>query len=161
MHSITLQRARDLLTYEPDTGLFRWNVKPNRRIRIGSVAGTARHDGYIEIMLDGERMMAHRLAWFMTYGEWPKDIIDHRNRAKADNRIANLREADKTLNAANAKSKNTRLPGVTLDKRRGVFFSSIKRGHVNRYLGAFATPDEAHAAYVIARRELYPEIDHA
>lgn len=161
MNLITLQRARELLTYEPGTGLFRWNVKPNRRICIGTVAGTVRHDGYIEIMLDGETIMAHRLAWFMTHGSWPSDIIDHRNRVKVDNRIDNLRDADKALNAANAKSRNQRLPGVTLDKRRGVFFSSIKRGPVKRYLGAFPTPEEANAAYMAARRELYPEIDYA
>jgi hypothetical protein len=46
---LTAERLRELLDYDPETGVFRW--KMNRRR--GKVAGTLRPDGYRQIGIDG------------------------------------------------------------------------------------------------------------
>jgi hypothetical protein len=99
--------------------------------------------------------MAHRLAWLYMTGEWPTDIIDHKNRNGLNNRWDNLREADQELNLANAsvqKNNKAKLKGVRT--QAGAFTARIvfrKRYH---YLGRFKTAEEAHAAYVAKAREL-------
>jgi hypothetical protein len=79
------------IEYNPETGLFSRNGKP---------AGTMTKAGYIHIRLDYKIYQAHRLAWYMCYGKWPR-YIDHINRVKDDNRLSNLREITPWENKAN------------------------------------------------------------
>lgn len=58
---------------------------------------------------------AHRLAWFYVHGGWPTYYIDHINRRKSDNRIANLREVKPFEN-----SQNTKAVAKGVSGRRGV-----------------------------------------
>ena len=83
---------KDLLNYDPDTGDFTWKVSTSNRVRVGQVAGTLRHDGYIRIKVNGKLYLAHRLAWFFVYGVWPVEFLDHIDQDKSNNRINNLRE---------------------------------------------------------------------
>ena len=87
------QRLKELLNYNPDTGIFTWKIKYCRKVTIGSIAGhkvIGRKD-YTQIRIDSVLYSAHRLAWFYIYSEWPDYEIDHVNRNKSDNRIVNLR----------------------------------------------------------------------
>src|SRR5690606_9637704 len=65
---------------------------------IGQIAGRIDGKGYRQVGLMGKRFMAHRLAWWFYYGEWPGDQIDHLNGVKLDNRIFNLEVVDQTTN---------------------------------------------------------------
>ncbi|WPJ55995.1 hypothetical protein RCIP0099_00042 [Klebsiella phage RCIP0099] len=52
------------------------------------------------------REYAHRLVWFMHYGDIPEGLmVDHINLDRCDNRIENLRLVDKSGNAQNSKWK--------------------------------------------------------
>ena len=64
----------------------------------GKIAGGDNGSGYIRIMIDNERISAHRLAWFYVYGTWPSKCIDHINHKKDDNRICNLRNVTQLEN---------------------------------------------------------------
>ncbi len=97
---LTAERLRELLTYDPETGHFRWVFTKGCRAG-GQIAGTVRRDGYLCIAVDGRKHKAHRLAWFYMHGRWPHPEIDHINRSKLDNRLCNLREATRVENNAN------------------------------------------------------------
>src|ERR1019366_3934979 len=93
-------RLKEVLRYVPETGLFTWLMKRGSRAA-GSVAGTLRSDGYIQIRLDGDAYLGHRLAWFYQTGSWPTPECDHQDLDKTNNRWTNLREATKSQNKAN------------------------------------------------------------
>ena len=98
--SLTPTRLREVLTYNPETGDFIWNVSVGR-VKRGTVARCLDGDGYIRIQIDGVRYFAHRLAWFYIFNEFPDPETDHKNRIKTDNRISNLRITDRSGNNQN------------------------------------------------------------
>ena len=85
-------RLRELLSYDPDTGLFRWSKNKGSK-DAGELAGCVSPKGYILIGIDGCLYLAHRLAWLYVHGEFPEKDIDHRDQDKSNNRICNLRLA--------------------------------------------------------------------
>lgn len=93
-------------------------------------------------------------------GDWPEGEIDHIDGNKVNNRFANLRLADHTLNVQNVRAprahNNGGHLGASLDKRSGKWRGVITVGGRSRYLGTFATPQEASAAYLEAKRLLHP-----
>jgi hypothetical protein len=158
------ERVRQLLDYDPSTGMFRWRVKPSKRIGIGAVAGSLSSDGHRRIEINRVRYQAHHLAWLLTYGEWPTSVIDHANGDPDDNRIGNLRAATNAQNMQNCRRFSTNSSGF-----KGVTFCHQTRrwrAHIvvdGRYLhlGWFSSPEEAHAAYVAAAIEHFGEFARA
>ncbi len=162
MADLTQSRLKELLDYDPETGLFTRRVARGNQ-RAGDTAGTL-IKGYIAILIDRKPYYAHRLAWFYVYGEWPKDEIDHINRRKADNQIANLREADRSQNMGNQKPSSlskSGLKGANWRSDTGRWRAKIKLHGRNHYLGYFSTPEEAHATYVKKAQEIFGEFARA
>lgn len=158
--TLTAERLRELLDYDPETGVFRWKVRTSNRIKVGDVAGCARiNREYVKIKIVGHKIgfYAHRLAWLYVYGEWPSGDVDHINGKKGDNSISNLRLADRSKNMQNLKiaNKNSRtgLLGVHIDKKK--FGASITLNYKRIYIGNFDTAEEAHQAYLEAKRRLH------
>lgn len=156
--ALTAERARELLSYDQDTGFFTWNVSRGRCAK-GDVAGCLNPQGYIQIMVDGLNYTAHRIAWLIVHGNWPNNEIDHLNGLRDDNRLANLRDVTATINQQNirrARSDNhTGLLGASWNKENKKFVSSIRVSGKRITLGSFPTAEEAHAAYLRAKRELH------
>lgn len=148
------------LRYDPGTGDFRWLIRPARHIRIGDIAGSFTQERYRQIKFGGKTYFAHRLAWLLTYGEWPVGQIDHINGIKHDNRIVNLREVTSSENIQaifTAQSNSaTGLRGTTQLKATGRFQSRIAVAGKRVFLGDFETAEQAHAAYIKAKAELHP-----
>lgn len=145
---ITQERLKELLSYDPETGVFRWKVD-RRKVKAGTRAG-ALTKGYIVISVDGKKYKAHRLAWLYTYGCWPTNEIDHVNRVKDDNRLCNLRDVTRQQQQFNRGVK-----GYSWYKRDRKWQAQIKLNGILRYLGLFDTPEEANAAYLAAKEELH------
>ena len=157
---ITAERLRELLHYDPVTGAFTWKVKQRAQSPVGSVAGTAGSHGYRQIRVEGTIYLAHRLAWLYVYGVWPLRLVDHANNVRLDNRIINLRAADRSKNAANCATHRdnvTGLKGAHPTGKRGKFKAEIFVGGRNRHLGTFETAVEAHEAYCRAAVEMFGE----
>lgn len=151
--------VRHRFAYDPATGALTWKVK-YRWCSPGDLAGGIANNGYRRIQVKGKYIGAHRACWFLHYGEWPSQNLDHINGVKDDNRIANLREATKSQNGANRKvSKNnqTGLKGVTLYKGGPKYRAAIKLNGETHRLGLFDTAEDAHAAYCEASVQLNGE----
>ena len=153
---LTAERLRELLDYDPETGVFRWRVD-RRKVRPDGIAGSIHSVyGYRIIKVDFVKYRAARLAWLYVHGRWPLAEIDHRNRRRDDDRIANLREATHSQNGANQTARRTSIcgvRGVSPIKKTGRFMARAG----NRYLGTYSTIKEAATAYQRAARKTYGE----
>jgi len=150
------------INYDPLTGEFTWRVNASSRARVGASAGGPDWRGYRLIHVNGKRHYGHRLAWFYVHGEWP-NRIDHINGNPSDNCIANLRLATGSQNGANMKlrkANTTGFKGVSRFKK-GKWRATIKHAGRAIQIGTFASPEEAHAAYVAASRRLFGEFARA
>ena len=147
--------ARELLIYDQETGVIRWR-KPTHKVHIdGAQAGTITTKGYRQLMIRGRTYLAHRVIWLYVYGEWPEQTIDHINSVRSDNRISNLRSVPHAINAQNihAARSDSKSGVMGVTSRDGLFYARIWiQGHGKR-LGSFRTQEEAHAAYVEAKRK--------
>ena len=155
----TQEELKRCFDYNPETGNFIWKIKPNKKLPIGTVAGTI-VNGYRRIHYQGKLYGAHRLAWLYVHGAFPENLIDHINGDGLDNRIANLREANFFENAQNItkpqKNNSHGYLGITFDKRKKLWRARIGVNGTRRYIGKFKSPEEAYNAYLSAKRELHP-----
>jgi len=151
----SMNEFHDYFKYNPETGDIIWIKKSSRGTVVGSVAGTLHHDGYIQIRFKGKLYGAHRLAWFLYYGQWI-DLVDHENGIGSDNRITNLRAATKRQNAQNSRSKSKH-KGVTWAATSQKWRARIVVDGKEHHLGVFESPDDAHAAYVTAAKLYFGE----
>lgn len=113
----------------------------------------------MRVTIDRKQYSLHRLAWFYANGEWPPAEVDHINGNRSDNRLVNLRLASRSINMQNrrtARSDNVSgIIGAHYHARSGRWTSKIQVCGQTHYLGCFATPGEASAAYVTAKRKLH------
>ena len=155
---LTAERLRELLSYDPATGQF-IRKATSRTDQIGSVAYTAHTSGYSRFSVGHKKYYAHRLAWMYVYGVWPGGDVDHINHDKTDNRISNLRDVSRSVNNQNQirgqRGGSSNVLGVSWDKRLKKWAASIGVFKKNIHLGMFDAKEDAHAAYVIAKRELH------
>lgn len=162
MTDLTHERLLSLLAYDADRGTLTW--LPDARDRSGRLhpkrgqsAGWVENSGYPRLTIDGRTYLAHRVAWFHVHGVWPGEL-DHRNTDPLDYRLANLREVTHQQNTHNItrahRDSASGLLGVRARKDRWV--ASICVAGERTHLGTFDTAEEAHAAYVAAKRERHP-----
>lgn len=161
---ITQTKLKSELSYDPDTGVFRWvRSKSGRRTQIAGCVIRERNDNaYVRICIDYKQYPAHRLAWlYMTGKPWP-DMMDHINGDGTDNRWSNLRPCNGTQNNANRNPLSRRdLPkGVT--KRPARTGGKLYRANIcikgqRQLLGYFHTAEEASAAYQSAAKKVFGE----
>ena len=147
---ITFEKAKELFTYDRETGIIKRNYRFNNKQRADLVAGSQRKDdadGYIQIGIKGKLYPAHRIAMLLSYGFYGDGLeVDHINHIRNDNRLANLRFVTKSGNRRNQSrsSKNTSgVAGVYYYKAKRKYVAQIKVDGVNIYLGIFVTLEEA------------------
>lgn len=149
--SLTQERLMSLVSYDAETGVITWR-------RNGRRAGWRHYGGYRNVRVDGVTYAEHRLAWFYVHGQWPAADIDHINRVRDDNRLANLRPATRSENCQNQPVRSTNCSGVT-----GVYYhrcarkwvASISIDKKQRHLGVFDTAEQAAAARKSAEQQYY------
>jgi HNH endonuclease len=155
--SVSVDRLRELFSFDPESGVV------TRRIRVsngaaGAAVGTPNKRGHMVVSVDRRLLYVHRIAWALFTGAWPSGEVDHQDADPANNRWSNLRDVTHALNVQNRRRPNVRhigqrLLGVFREGNR--FASKISAGGRIHRLGSFPTPEEAHAAYVIAKRRLH------
>lgn len=109
--TLTQEMLKELLHYDPETGVFTWAAHPPLGHSVGDVAGKASTRGYVHICFSKKLRMtrsiysAHRLAWLYVYGAWPLQDIDHIDQNKSNNALANLRDVSRSQNCRNVTRK--------------------------------------------------------
>jgi hypothetical protein len=145
---LTAGRLRELLHYDPETGVFTWRV-PRGNVKAGDVAGKFSGDGYRQVCVCGRFYYAHRLAWFYIHGVWPEAEIDHRNRDRSDNRMSNLRPVSRAENKQNSKvyrGNSSGFKGVAWSDRHRAWVARIWSNKRVTHLGRFPSINDAIAA---------------
>lgn len=156
--NLTAARLREVLHYDPETGVFTRKVRTAQRHQVGDRADFiitgGGQKGYYRVTVDSVRYMAHRLAWFYVHGVWPTNDIDHKDGDRGNNRIINLRDVPNRVNRQNIRKAMTRnrsgLLGAYFHQNR--WYARLQLNRKIVYLAPFDTPEEAHAAYVVAKR---------
>lgn len=100
--------------------------------------------------------LLHRLIMNAT----PGMLVDHINMNRLDNRRSNLRMCNKSENMRNrGKQANnvSGFKGVCLDKRRNKYKAEIKNGNTKKFLGYYATAEDAAKAYDEAATKYHGE----
>lgn len=155
-----LQTVRDQLDYDLETGIFRWKVNRTGFAKAGMIAGTQRRDGYVEFMVCGKKIVAHRLAFLYVNGELPKGDVDHINGIKNDNRWSNLRDVSVSVNMQNQRrafrTKQSSMLGAYWHKRLQKWQACIMTDGKSKHIGYFETEGQAHQAYLQAKRAIHP-----
>jgi hypothetical protein len=155
---LTQKRLKELLSYNSDTGNFTY-AKRRPRIQVGAIAGhTHKGHGYVQIKLDDKLYLAHRLAWLYEYGAFPVAQLDHINRNRTDNRLANLRCATNAENCQNRQVQTNSTSGhagVTWSKIWLKWHARISVNNKRIHLGWFKNKDDAIAARDNAKLTLH------
>lgn len=143
---LTQSLLKEILDYNPETGLFTWRVNKARRIKIGNIAGCLdKQSGYMKIGIDNNLYLAHRLAFLWIDGYLPENDIDHIDRNRSNNRYYNLREVSQTCNSRNcniAKNNASGITGISWYKRTNKWKAQIAMPKVIG-LGYFDTLSDA------------------
>lgn len=149
---LTQARLKELLSYDPLTGNFT-NLKSGKgRKPVGTVVGSPHKDGYVTSMIDGKNYMHHRLAWLYVHGVLPEADTYHRDGNRANNRLKNLRPAERYQNCQNAATRSDNLSGATGVRqvgRRWRATVSVQGRHY--HVGYFGDKAQAKQAYLDAK----------
>lgn len=155
----TKEEVNTALEYVPETGALLWKARNDRsaywnRRYAGAEAGTVRKSGYRMLNFEKRSILAHRVVWFMHYGEWPP-LLDHKDRNPSNNRIENLRPATRKQNKANSVGWGKLPKGVSRNGNK--FYARIGVDYKLVHIGSFNTPEAAHEAYMKKAKELWGE----
>ena len=153
----------ELFSYNPLTGNLHW-LKSGFKKKLDGVAGSLnKGTGYwtVDFSLNGQRYRTglSRLGWAWVTGKDPKSMqVDHADRNPLNNQFSNLRLATPSQQIVNKRPRPRvhDLPrGVEPLRGSKTFCARIAFNGKKFYLGAFATPEEAHQAYCAAAERLH------
>lgn len=153
----TYEEIAAAFEYDPETGVVK--RKPYKRMW-KSVPEPKRTTGsrryYINFMYKGKSVFAHRIAWILTYGHWPKLEIDHIDGDGLNNRICNIRCVKKQDNQRNSSKRcdnKSGITGVIWSKRLNKWVAQIRINNKSRHLGVFESIEDAALARKKAETE--------
>ena len=155
----TIEYLREILNYDPETGVISWKVD-RVNCKKGGAVSTRKRNGYLTIRLKRKNLRVHRVAFLLMTGAWPKFFIDHINGDGTDNRFCNLREATVAQNSQNSKFRKTNtsgFKGVSWHKKGRKWRADICANRKLYHLGTFDNIEDAINAYRQASEKLHGE----
>lgn len=156
---LTPDRIREVLHYDEPTGNLLWKITKSATAPAGSIAGSLNAKGHVNIQIDKTLTTAHQIVFLLHHGYLPAEI-DHIDRDKTNNRIANLRPCTSSQNKGNIallRNNVSGYRGVSLNKRSGKYHAQIKINGKQTYIGRFVLPEDAARAYNTAAMEHFGE----
>ncbi|WP_394475034.1 HNH endonuclease signature motif containing protein [Ralstonia mannitolilytica] len=156
---ITAKELREFLHYDPETGLFTRLKTTSYHAKKGAIVGSSDLYGYKTVRIANASYKLHRLAWLYMHGEWPNGDVDHINGNRSDNRFCNLRAVSRQVNLQNCRkaASHNRSTGVlgVYPASRGKYSAALSINNKKKHLGTFNSIEEAHQAYLKAKRQLH------
>jgi len=165
---VSVEVLKDLLDYNPETGIISWKSGLFNNKRSGQEAGFIRKSSnYKELTINQRLYQAHRVAWALYYGTWPStdSYIDHIDRNKQNNKIENLREVSPQQSSWNRIRERKREFPTGVRAHQNVphgktwYRAAIEINNKTINLGCFTSPEEAGEAYLKASKDLRKEYD--
>jgi len=161
MKKLTQKRLKELLHYDPETGVFTWVKTVNREVKRGDVAGYINKElGYRLIGICGKCYYASRLAWLYMEGYFPENVADHRDRVRDNDRWDNLRHISRQCNSRNCKlsiKNKSGITGVSWSKRYQKWTANVTILYKSINLGAFNSKlDAAKARWNAEKKHNFP-----
>lgn len=148
------KKIKENFRYDPETGELFKLVEGEWSLLV-----RGKNNPYVVTGLCGRSLLGHRVSWFLYYGVWPEESLDHINHIKDDNRIVNLREAtdeDQNRNHPLSVTNTSGCKGVYWHKDTSRWLAKIWEGGRAGgwvHLGCFKEYDEAVAARKNAEKE--------
>jgi hypothetical protein len=166
MSELTKAIVRELIDYNPDSGVLRWRKRARRWFtstnacnswnakNSGKTAFTTIRNGYLSGAIFHKPYFAHRVIWLWMTGRWPDSQTDHENHDRTDNRWCNLYKATNQENGRNQSLRCDITSGHTGVRKipNGTFQARIKVDDQEHHLGCYPTLDAAVAARQAAER---------
>lgn len=176
---LTQKQVRELLHYDPDTGIFTWLPRPRSMFkransytrwvnecegrRAGIEKANTHGYRYRTIFMPNRKFYReHRVAWIYMTGTQPPKSIDHENRDATDNRWVNIRDS-KGMNQKNLSMPINNTSGVTgvyYDKQRSLWCARGWLSGRHKYLGRFEKLEDAEHAVTRFRADNGYSPDH-
>lgn len=154
---ISASEIRKLISYDPDTGEIRWRASKQGRNANGK-AGYTDKRGYVKVGINYKCYFAHNLIYLYMMGEWPTNVLDHKDLNPGNNSWENLRPATNEQNCHNRSvHRDNKLGLKGVDKHKRGYRARITLSGKRIELGHFSTPEEASVAYNEAAKWLHGE----
>lgn len=155
---LTQTKLQELLRYNPDNGVFTWNIsKPG--CAFGKKVGCVLSDGRIQIMLNYKKYLAHKLAFLYMEGSCP-DEVDHKDTNPTNNAWENLRAATHSQNMMNRKvmsHSETGVKNVRFRKDRNTYVVSLVVDGKRRIMGSRKNLQDANLLAIDSRNKHHGE----
>lgn len=157
-NDFSIEGLKSIIHYDRKTGVIRRIFNHGTCVPCDVVLGKESKQGYIKVSVFGKLYGAHRIAWFYVRGRWPVGDIDHIDGNKANNAFSNLREVSHCVNIQNQVKARKGSSSGFLGVSAAPFNKWVARIAVdgkNKYLGHYTTPEDAHEAYLNAKRKMH------
>jgi hypothetical protein len=157
----TVEFVRRTFKYDPEDGVLRWNIR-GQGIPYGKRAGSFAN-GHWSVRIFDKRFFTGPLIWFYMTGEWPDQMVDHKDGVKTNDKWSNLRLATRAQNAMNAKVRKDNILGHKgiHQNPNGKFRVTITVDKKTLHLGYVKTLKEAIAVRKAAEQKYHGEFARA
>jgi hypothetical protein len=149
MNEVTIAKLHSL--FDCENGVLYRKTSPSLNALAGSIAGYRKHNGYWVVTINQRKFLRSRIVFAMHNGRWPSEYVDHINGDTSDDKHENLRDVPARKNQQNQQThRDGHMVGTTFHRATGKWQSQIMINGLSKYLGVYATQEEAHSAYVAA-----------
>lgn len=176
---LTQELLKELLFYDPDIGVFTWKERPlsmfelqvkgntwNSRFKEKQAGCISRIKSNVQVCINikvlSNKYTGHELAYLYMTGSFPEFHIDCIDGDYTNLKYKNIRSCgfSDTQNKKSSLRKDNKSTGfIGVKKYYNKFIARIRTNGKTIHLGTFNTPEEAHAAYVNAKRQISPEFN--
>jgi len=144
------------IKYE-DGKIFMWRETKTKPSYWWELKGCVdKRRGYRIVSINKKLYLYHRVLYFIHNDDWDihnsstDNSIDHIDRNPLNNSIENLRVVTHAQNQWNRDGK-----GYSFHKREGKYVAEIQVNCKRKHLGSFENPEDAHQAYVEAKKKYH------
>ena len=150
-----MDKEQLLNIFEYKDGVLYWKNAPSKNVKNGEKAGYITKLGYCKIKIKNKAYFAHRLIYMMHYGQVPK-ILDHTDRNPLNNKIENLRPANKAQNNSNCKIRKDNSSGVKgVNFHKGKWNVRVSVDGKRKNVGSYDDFELAELVSIMAREKYH------